>query len=250
MRHRNKIYTPLAIIIAALVAVIFFKYGNRNSSAELAPDIAEPATWSAEEEVTAPDIDKLPAYSGEAVVTLHDDVPYFSEQEITDESFERYGELDEQGRCTEAYASIGTDLMPAPGEQRESIYEIRPTGWHSVRYDIVDQGSLYNRSHLIAWQLAGENANERNLITGTRYLNDTLMRPLEEDVGDYVRKTGHHVMYRVTPVFNGDDLIASGVIMEAYSVEDGGEGICFCRYLYNIQPGIGIDYATGDSWQD
>lgn len=189
---------------------------------------------------------EIPPYSGLPYVEVNQNEPNFSEEEWTDHSFEEYGSLDELGRCQTAFASIGRDLMPA--EDRGSISQIKPTGWHSVQYDIVEGESLYNRCHLIGYQLTGENANEENLITGTRYLNVDGMLPFENMVADYVKETGNHVLYRVTPVFEGDNLVASGVRMEGQSVEDGGEGICFHVYCYNVQPGVGIDYATGESW--
>lgn len=179
--------------------------------------------------------------------TLNDNVPGFTKDEITTESFEFYSELDSLGRCGEALACVGTDLMPT--EKRGSISRVKPTGWHSTRYDFVEGKNLFNRCHLIAYQLSGENANEKNLITGTRYMNVTGMLPFEEQVGDYVRETGNHVMYRVTPVFEGDNLIADGVKMEALSVEDHGKGVSYNVYVYNIQPGVEIDYATGESRQ-
>ena len=167
------------------------------------------------------------------------------QNEITKESFESYGELDELSRCTECIASIGKDLMPT--EERGKIGSIKPTGWNYAKYDFVDGKYLYNRCHLIGFQLTGENANEKNLITGTRYLNVKGMLPFENMVADYVRETDNHVMYRVTPVFEEDNLLASGVLMEAYSVEDDGNGIEFCVYCYNVQPGVTIDYKTGSS---
>ncbi len=176
---------------------------------------------------------------------VDENVPGFSEDEITTESFEHYSELDALGRCGVATACIGTDLMPT--EKRGNISRVKPTGWHSIQYDSVEGKSLYNRCHLIAHQLAGEDANEKNLITGTRYMNVSGMLPFEEEVGDYVRETGNHVMYRVTPVFEGDNLLADGVQMEAYSVEDQGKGVSYNVYIFNAQPGIWIDYATGDS---
>ncbi len=185
--------------------------------------------------------------SSDAYITVNDNIPEFTEDEITEESFEEYAQLDELGRCVEAFACVGTDLMPS--EKRGNISRVKPTGWHSTRYDSVEGKNLYNRCHLIAYQLTGENANERNLITGTRYMNAEGMLPFENMVADYVKETGNHVMYRVAPEFEEENLVASGVQMEALSVEDDGEGISYNVYIYNIQPGIGIDYATGDSWE-
>lgn len=187
----------------------------------------------------------VPSYSGEPYVAINDNEPEFSKQDLTTESFESYSDLDSLGRCGVAYANVGADLMPT--ERRGSISQVKPSGWHSVRYDIVEGDSLYNRCHLIGYQLTGENANEENLITGTRAMNVDGMLPFEDMVADYVKETDNHVLYRVTPVFQGDDLVASGVQMEAQSVEDQGEGVSFNVYVYNNQPGISIDYATGDS---
>ena len=192
-------------------------------------------------------LDDIPEYSGEPYVEINGNVPDFSKEELTTESFESYSPLDGLGRCGTAYACIGKDLMPT-GE-RQQISSIHPTGWNTKHYDFVDQEMLFNRCHLIAYQLAGEDLNDRNLITGTRYLNTIGMLPFEEEVGNYVRRTGNHVMYRVSPVFKGNELVARGVHMEALSVEDGGKGICFNIYCYNVQPRIEIDYATGDNWE-
>lgn len=190
-------------------------------------------------------LSNIPEYSGEAYVVLNDNIPEFSESDLTEESFEEYSDLDSLGRCESAYASIGEDLMPT--EKRGSIGQVKPTGWHTVKYDNVDGKYLYNRCHLIGYQLSAENANSKNLITGTRYMNTEGMLPFENMVADYIHETGNHVMYRVTPIFEGNDLVASGVQMEAESVEDSGEGVQFNVYCYNVQPGITIDYATGDS---
>ena len=187
-------------------------------------------------------------YQGEPYVVINDNNPDFTEADMTTVSFESYGELDGLGRCTTAFANIGKDLMPA--EKRGSIGEVKPTGWQTAKYDNVDGKYLYNRCHLIGYQLTGENANKNNLITGTRYLNVDGMLPFENMVADYIKETNNHVMYRVTPVFSGDNLVASGVQMEAESVEDNGDGILFNVYCFNAQPGIAIDYATGDSHQD
>jgi len=188
------------------------------------------------------------AYDGKPYVVINDNDPDFTDADMTTTSFESYGELDGLGRCTTAFANIGKDLMPA--EKRGSIGEVKPTGWQTAKYDNVDGKYLYNRCHLIGYQLTGENANEKNLITGTRYLNVDGMLPFENMVADYIKETNNHVLYRVTPVFSGDNLVASGVHMEAESVEDNGDGILFNVYCFNAQPGIAIDYATGDSHQD
>lgn len=192
------------------------------------------------------DIADVPAYSGEAYTAVNNNEPYFTSDELTTDAFEAYSDLDSLGRCGVAYANVCLETMPT--EKRGSISEVKPTGWHSVKYDNVDGKSLYNRCHLIGYQLTAENANKQNLITGTRYLNVDGMLPFENMVADYVKETNNHVLYRVTPIFTGDNLVADGVLMEGYSVEDEGDGICFCVYAYNVQPGITIDYATGDSW--
>ena len=171
--------------------------------------------------------------------------PDFSDEDRNTASYEYYSELDEEGKCGVVEANIGLELMP--DEERGSIGQVKPTGWHTVKYDNVDGKYLYNRCHLIGYQLTGENANEKNLITGTRYMNTEGMLPFEDMVADYIRETGNHVLYRVTPVFEEDNLLASGVQMEAMSVEDEGEGVSFNVYVYNVQPGIEIDYATGES---
>ena len=188
---------------------------------------------------------EIPEYSGEAYVPLLNNIPLFTSDDQITRSFETYGELDTLGRCTQVYACIGRDLMPT--EDRGSIGMVKPSGWQTAKYDFVDGKYLYNRCHLIGWQLTGENANTRNLITGTRYLNIEGMLPFENMVADYIKETNNHVLYRVTPVFNGDDLVARGVLMEGWSVEDNGEGICFFVFAYNVQPGVRINYADGSN---
>lgn len=190
----------------------------------------------------------IPDYSTSPYVILSDNEPTFSASELTTESFEYYSELDELGRCGYAYACIGLDTMPT--DDRESISSVKPSGWHNEKYDaeLVDGSWVYNRCHLIAYCLTAENANKQNLITGTRYFNVNGMLPFETQVADYVKETGNHVLYRVTPIYDGENLVASGVQMEAVSVEDEGEGIQFNVYCYNVQPGITIDYATGENW--
>ena len=189
-------------------------------------------------------VSDIPTYSGKAYAQLNDNEPEFTPSEISRTSFEYYSELDSLGRCGETVASVGRDIMPT-GE-RGSISSVKPTGWHSVQYDGV--GYLYNRCHLIGFQLTGENANKKNLITGTRYMNVNGMLPFENEVAQYVKSTNNHVMYRVTPVFVGNNLLSDGVVIEAYSVEDNGAGVSFCVYCYNVQPGIVINYLTGASW--
>lgn len=192
---------------------------------------------------TSYDLESIPEYSGEPYVTIHDNVPFFSEEELTTDSFETYSELDDLGRCGTAYANICEEIMPT--EKRGKIGMIKPSGWHTVKYTGIDGNYLYNRCHLIGYQLSAENANEKNLITGTRYLNVTGMLPFENIVADYVNETGNHVLYRVTPIYNQENLVADGVLMEAQSVEN--DDLAFCVYCYNVQPGIEIDYHTGDS---
>ena len=212
------------------------------SSAGQARDAGDSGSASA----AAIDLASVPAYSSSPYVELSGNEPQFTDEDKGRGSFEEYSPLDSLGRCGVAFALIGTETMPT--EERGNIGSVRPSGWHTVRYNgIVDGNYLYNRCHLIGYQLAGENANTRNLITGTRYLNVEGMLPFEDEVADYVERTGNHVLYRVTPVFEGDNLVASGMQMEAWSVEDGGRGVSFDVFCYNVQPGIDIDYATGDS---
>ena len=227
----------LALDIAWAVLEELEKYENAQSDA--LPEYSGEGAESIEE---------IPPFSDVAYVAVNDNVPFFMPEEITDESFEEYAELDELGRCGVTMACIGIDIMPT--EDRGEIGSVKPSGWQSVKYDCVEGKYLYNRCHLIGFQLAGENANKRNLITGTRYLNIEGMLPFENLVADYVKETKNHVMYRVTPLFDGDDLVAHGVLMEGYSVEDAGEGVQFCVYAYNAQPGIIIDYQTGNSREE
>ena len=190
----------------------------------------------------------IPTYQGMSYTNINGNKPFFSDEDkVRTDAFEYYSELDELGRCGVAYANICKELQPT--EERGSIGQVKPSGWHTVKYNgYIEDNYLYNRCHLIGYQLAGENANELNLITGTRYMNCDGQLPFEDMVDDYVDETGNHVLYRVTPIYEGDNLVASGVLTEAYSVEDNGEGLQFCVYCFNVQPGIGIDYATGESW--
>lgn len=211
-----------------------------------------------ESQVATPDVLKvssvsislsdIPAYSGKAYVEINGNVPYFNDSELVTTSFENYSSLDSLGRCGIAYANICKEIMPT--EERGNIGSVKPSGWQTVKYDFVDGKYLYNRCHLIGFQLAGENANTKNLITGTRYMNVEGMLPFENMVADYVKETDNHVLYRVTPVFDGDNLVASGVLMEAKSVEDNGDGILFNVYCYNSQPGVFISYTDGSSQLD
>ncbi len=193
-------------------------------------------------------LDAIPAYDGKAYVAVNNNEPFFTDSDMTTTAFENYSDLDPLGRCGVAYANICKDIMPT--EERGKIGMIKPSGWHTVKYDVIKDRYLYNRCHLIGYQLAGENANPKNLITGTRYLNVEGMLPFENLVADYVNNTGNHVLYRVTPMFSGSNLVANGVLIEAKSVEDNGGGILFNVYCYNVQPGVGINYENGDSWLD
>ncbi|MDD6879159.1 MAG: DNA/RNA non-specific endonuclease [bacterium] len=190
-------------------------------------------------------IDKIPEYQGKSYVVIKNNEPDFLESDLTTNSFEKYSDLDSLGRCGIALANIGIDIMPT--EERGNIGNVKPSGWHTVKYDIINGKYLYNRCHLIGYQLTGENANKKNLITCTRYMNTEGMLDLENNVAAYIRQTKNHVLYRVTPIFEGNDLLARGVQMEALSIEDGGEGIKFNIFVYNVQDGITIDYSTGES---
>ena len=226
---------------------------EQQTAASVSAESSAPA--EAEKEATVPlpsretdafSLDEVPAYDGAPYVSVHDNVPYFTTDDMQTGIYESYAPLDAYGRCGAAMACIDQSLMPT--EKRGSIGQVKPSGWHTVKYDNVDGKYLYNRCHLIGYQLSGENANERNLITGTRYMNTEGMLPFENMVADYVKETDQPVLYRATPIFEGANLLASGVLLEGYSVEDGGADICFCVYAYNVQPGISIDYATGESW--
>ncbi len=231
-RKRNHLVLPLLLLSLLL--------GLSGCSLQV-PDASGTAV-TAPESLTAEDGSP---YSGEPYTPIDGNVPSFTQEELTTEAFESYSPLDSLGRCGAAYACLGRELMPR--EERGDISSVKPTGWHSVQYDFVDGKSLYNRCHLIGYQLTGENANAENLITGTRYMNVDGMLPFENLVADYIHETGGHVLYRVTPDFRGDELVARGVQMEALSVEDQGEAVSFNVYVYDVQPGVAIDYATGDS---
>ena len=227
-----KKYRNGLIIVIALILVVsgLIKSGNDNIKY---PNIS---------------LDSIPEFSGSPYIVINDNIPFFTEDEYTVKSYETYSELDKLGRCAEVMASIGKDIMPT--EEREPIGQIKPSGWHTVKYDWIDGKYLYNRCHLLGFQLTGENANERNLITGTRYLNVEGMLPFENMVADYIKETDNHVLMRVTPIFKEDNLVANGVLMEALSMEDNGVGICFNVYCYNVQPGVKINYASGISSKD
>lgn len=238
MSKRRK-YTRESIIvtITVLLIVLFTEYKENILSSETSVSNVMQTSFS---------LEQIPEFSNVPYVVLNNNMPNFEEKDYTLEPFEQYSELDELGRCGVAFANICKEIMP--NEPRGEIGSVKPSGWHTARYDDLVEGKyLYNRCHLIGYQLAGENANEKNLITGTRYLNVKGMLPFENEVAEYVEKNNHHVLYRVTPIFEGNNLVASGVEMEAYSVENKGEGVCFHVYVYNNQPGIVIDYATGES---
>ncbi len=233
-----------SVIISVIAAVIVLLGGWLQGPNNDNTDTYQNATSNINtiEEVT---LEKIPKYTDAPYVVINNNNPFFTEADYTTASFETYSDLDALGRCGVAYANVGVDIMPT--ESRGDIGHIKPTGWQSVKYDIVDGKNLYNRCHLIGFQLTGENANKENLITGTRYFNVQGMLPFENMIADYVKETENHVLYRVTPMYEGDNLVADGVLMEAWSVEDDGEGVCFNVFVYNIQPGIVIDYATGES---
>jgi DNA-entry nuclease len=233
MKKKRLIY-----LIALLICVLLYCYSDNFHN----NDIAQNDTHYSRSDKA---LEGIPEYSGSPFAIVNGNVPSFDEDELIPDCFEDYSPLDRLGRCTVATACIGKQTMPR--EERQSISHVYPTGWEQEAYSFVDGGYLYNRCHLIGYQLTGENDTEENLITGTRYLNTEGMLPFENMVADYIKETGNHVMYRVTPVFEGSNLLASGVIMEARSIEDNGEGIMFNVYCYNVQPGVEIDYADGFS---
>ncbi len=201
-------------------------------------------TFFQEEQIESVSLDEIPEYDGQPYVIIDNNIPEFSGEDMVTRGFEKYSDLDFLGRCGVAYANVGQDTMPA--EKRGDISDVYPSGWENEEYDfIADGGYVYNRCHLIGYQLAGENDNEKNLITGTRYMNVEGMLPFEDEVAEYVKETDNHVLMRVTPIYEGTSLVASGVQMEARSVEDDGDGVQFNVYCYNVQPGVEIDYSTG-----
>ena len=245
-RKRNKRNNLNELIILICIAIIigttrYFGIGNANKNT------VDNITNS---NSTLIKLDNIPEYSQSPYVEINENKPYFTESEYTTKAFETYSDLDSLGRCGVAYANICKEIMPAEGERRGAISSIKPTGWQTAKYPgVIDGNYLYNRCHLIGYQLAGENANEKNLITGTRYMNVEGMLPFENKVDEYIDKyPKNHVLYRVTPIFENKNLVANGVQMEAYSVEDNGQGVCFNIYVYNVQPGIEIDYVTGNSF--
>ena len=232
------------IFIAAALAVI----AALSSACSFDVDFDGGVNFSTNYAQNAATLADVPEYIGSPYVEINGNVPEFADSDKDRKAFEMYSSLDSLGRCGEAYAKLGIETMPT--EERKSISSVHPTGWVSVQYDFVDGKSLYNRCHLIGFQLSGENANAENLITGTRYMNVDGMLPFENEVADYIISTGNHVLYRVTPIFDGNNLLASGVQMEAESVEDGGSGVRFNVYCYNVQPGVVIDYADGSNYAD
>lgn len=243
-RRKTQNINKIIYGIIALILVLIVGY--------FSPDILEEAKGNQLQNyivytVSSADLENIPEYSNSPYVILNDNKPEFTEEELETDPFESYSELDSLGRCGVAMANIGLELMPKADEERESISSVEPTGWINREYEIVDGGYLYNRCHLIGYQLTAENANEKNLITGTRYMNTEGMLPFENEIAEYIKETRNHVLYRVTPIFEDDNLVASGVQLEAQSIEDSGVGICFNVYCYNVQPGITIDYATGES---
>ena len=245
-RSKNKlIKTVVELIIILIILVI--GYTNPEFKETIGNVINEQT-----ESAKTYNLSEIPEYEGKPYVTINNNKPNFTEEDYTTKSFEKYSELDDMfGRCGVAYANICKEIMPSNKEEREEL-SYKPTGWKQKKYEgLVDGDYLYNRSHLIGWQLSGENDNKLNLITGTRYMNVEGMLPFENQIDDYFEKKENeenHVLYRVTPIFEGNNLVASGVQLEAYSVEDNGKGVCFNVYVYNVQPGIVIDYKTGESW--
>ena len=233
MRKRKKKTSPF--LVTTLILMCFFGYYYQDDIKEFIDD----------DKVISYTLEDIPSYSGKDYVYLNNNVPNFDLEDINSKSFQFYSNLDSLGRCGYAYANIGKDLMPT--EKRGSIGMVKPSGWHTIKYDNIEGKYLYNRCHLIGYQLTGQNANVKNLITCTRYMNSVSMLEFENKVASYIKETNNHVLYRVTPIYDGDNLLASGVVMEAYSIEDSGKGIKFNVYLYNVQDGIEIDYKTGDS---
>lgn len=244
------------VIICAIIVEVFAHVVNNTeyatdskNTANITNNVSIANNVNTQSTIASFDLKNIPQYTSEPYVKINNNIPQFSEEDYNKKPFETYSELDSLGRCGVAYANICKEIMPEDGEKRQSISMIKPTGWKTTKYEgLVEGNYLYNRCHLIGYQLAGENANAKNLITGTRYFNVTGMLPFENMVDDYIEKYGNnHVLYRVTPIYEGNNLVASGVQMEGYSIEDKGKGVCFNVYVYNVQPGIEINYATGDS---
>ncbi len=233
------------VSLAILAIAIYIGNNYKDEINKFLGDLNIVGTTTAFEEKSY-NLGDIPEYDGiSEYVIINDNIPFFNEEDINTNAFEKYSKLDSLGRCGVAYANIGSELMP--NEERGSIGSVKPSGWQTIKYDIVEGKYLYNRCHLIGYQLTGENANKENLITCTRQMNAGTMLDFENEVANYIRETNNHVLYRATPIFEGDNLVASGVHLEALSVEDNGEGIKFNVYLYNIQDGIQIDYKTGES---
>ena len=233
-KRKNNDFTFIILVLSLIISALYF---NQNDNTEYVDNNSEDKFSYSFKDISE--------YMGESYIVLNNNEPYFTDEDITTDSFEKYSELDNLGRCGVAFANVSIDTMPT--SERGSIGSIKPSGWHLVKYDIVSGKYLYNRCHLIGYQLTGENANEKNLITCTRYMNTEGMLEWENKVANYVKETSNHVLYRVTPVFEGNNLLATGVIIEALSVEDNGKGIKFNVFVYNVQDGITIDYSTGES---
>ena len=233
--------TILTIMFAIVIALI----GYFSSELDISFVVEVPAN-SGQMQVISFNLDDIPEFDGETpYVTINNNIPEFEEKDLVTKSFEKYSDLDSLKRCGVAYACVGVETMPTGA--RQAINKIKPSGWQNARYDFIDGKYLYNRCHLIGFQLTAENANEKNLITGTRFMNVQGMLPFENQVADYVKKNKKHVLYRVTPIFKDQNLVASGVQIEAESVEDKGQSVLFNVYVYNNQPGVTIDYLTGSS---
>ena len=233
----------LVISIITLILIIFIGYYENKYGIDAG---SNQNVQVSENTQTSFNLDDIPEFDGKTpYVIINNNEPDFPEEDFNSNSFEKYSELDSLGRCGVAYANVSKDTMPT--EARGEISKVKPTGWHTVKYDCVEGKYLYNRCHLIGYQLTAENANKQNLITGTRYLNVDGMLPFENQVAEYVKQENGHVLYRVTPIFEGNNLVANGVQMEAESVEDKGEKVKFNVYAYNVQPNIKIDYSTGNS---
>ena len=251
MRKRNNYIKLKKVVIGIILLAIVLAFEYHNINIQKYINILLASDYQVAETVNNVNINDIPDYKDNPYIIINNNIPYFEEEDYSTEEFEFYSKLDKLGRCGIAYANICKEIMPSSNEERDEIGSIKPTGWQNKKYrGIVEGNYLYNRCHLIGWQLSGENANKRNLITGTRYMNVEGMLPFENKVDDYFEEKeniNNHVLYRITPIYEDDNLVATGVQMEAYSVEDHGEGVCFNVFVYNVQPGIIIDYTTGDS---
>ena len=259
MNHKITYIYPILIVLVIIGIVVYLHQSGKIDLYEIASEAGwyigdeegeqQSANHTSDTILQSFSLSDIPAYTDEAYYVVNDNIPYFSDDEIVEYTvtgYEEYAELDSLGRCGTTIAYVGRETMPK--ESRGDISSVKPSGWKNKQYDFVDGGWIYNRCHLIGWQLTAENANERNLITGTRYMNVDGMLPFENMVADYVKETKNHVIYRVTPIFDGSNLVADGVLMEAYSKEDNGYGVQYCVFCYNVQPGITINYKTGDNW--